>query len=127
MNGKSITDDFSNSGFTLKPSAQFSLNDFIAGRKTSFTGSIHDGGFEQGGEVLGGLDDVTVEVKSFKLIRQLPAEHKQTTFTVSDLANTFETNVISSRRNTQKIVNTTTGKVLWCVVGPDFFDACTKE
>ncbi len=123
-NGQLLARDFSQQGFTLKPAQNFSLNDYVAGRLRKFSGSIHDGSFEQGGPVLKGLENVQVEVTEYKVIRQLPGEDSAAALTFRDGANEFETNVIRPEQNFQRIRNITTAKELWCVRGPDFFEPC---
>jgi hypothetical protein len=122
--GKEVKRDFSKKGFTLKPGSNFGLNDYLAGRLKSFTGSVHEGSFEQGGKVLKGLEAVQVEVVALKHARQLPAASSEESFFYNDGASEFISNVITDQRNVQAITNKTTGARLWCVTGPDFFDPC---
>lgn len=122
--GQAVARDFSQRGFTLKPSANFSLNDYVAGRLKKFSGAVHTGSFEQNGPVVPGLGAVNVEVVEYKLIRQLPAKSADLVFRVSDGVSTFETNIIRPEGNRQIIRNATSGAQLWCVVGPDFFEPC---
>jgi hypothetical protein len=122
--GKPITRDFSHQGFTLKPSTNFSLNDYVAGRLKKFSGSIHEGSFEQGGQIVPGLRSVTVNVVEYKLIRHLPANAEKSSFRVTDGVSIFDSNIIRPEQNLQDIRNFTTGKQLWCVSGPEFFDPC---
>jgi hypothetical protein len=122
--GKAVVADFSNAGFTLNPSASFSLNDYVNGTVREFTGSIFKGSFEKGGTAVDGLDGVRVAVKELKLVRQLPSAAAQTTFSVSDAKSHYETNVIRTDDNVQRIRNTTSNTTLWCVVAPDFFEPC---
>lgn len=122
--GKPVAADFSKSGFTLQPSASFSLNDYVAGRLKKFSGSVHRGSFEMGGEVVAGLERVSVSVVKYQVIRSLPAESKDAVIRLSDSVNTFESNVIRPEKSVQRIVNTSTGTQLWCVIGPDFFNNC---
>lgn len=124
-NGTSVNYDFSHKGFTLKPNSSFSLNDYVAGRLQAFAGAIYQGSFEQDGKVLSGLENVSVEIKSYKVIRQLPgAQTSETSVRLTDGKNSFESNVIRSNQNVQLIRNVNTEKVLWCVNAPDFFDSC---
>ncbi|MGE0631648.1 MAG: hypothetical protein AB7O96_04530 [Pseudobdellovibrionaceae bacterium] len=122
--GVILRKDFSNGTFTLKPSTHFSLNDYAEGRLTKFTGHIYLGGFEQDGKVIPGLENVTVEVTSILLARQLPSSHAKQSFEIPDGDQVFVTNIITPQRNTQTITNQTTGHTLWCVIGPDFFNFC---
>jgi hypothetical protein len=122
--GKPVVADFSNAGFTFNPSASFSLNDYVSGSVHEFTGTIFKGSFEKGGTAVDGLDGVLVAVKELKLVRQLPSAATQKTFTVIDAKNHYETNVIRTDDNVQRIRNTTTNTTLWCVVAPDFFEPC---
>lgn len=124
-NGIMLQSDFSHQGYTFKPDSSFSLNDYVAGRLKSFSGSIFQGSFEQNGSLISGLENITVEIKSYKLIRQLPGtETVESTIQISDGKNSFESNLISPLQNFQLIRNINTGKVLWCVKAPDFFDSC---
>jgi len=123
-NGKPVLRSFAAQGFTLKPAENFSLNDYVAGRLRDFSGSIHQGSFEQGGEILPGLGKVSVKVIEYKLVRQLPSASADLVFRLSDGVHTFESNIIRPQQNVQLIRNATTGKELWCVKGPDFFDPC---
>lgn len=123
--GVALEFDFSQQGFTLKPDSKFSLNDYVAGRLKPFNASIYKGSFErEDGKIVEGLENVSVEIKSYKLIRQLPSESKEKSIQLSDGKNTFVSLVISPNQNLQKIINIKTGKTLWCVIAPDFFDPC---
>jgi hypothetical protein len=122
--GVEVHADFSKQGFTLEPKTSFSLNDFIAGRLIKFSGTIHQGGFEQGGPIVPGLEEVAVEVVNYQLIRHLPADSTEKVFHITDGVTSFESAIITPQSNQQLIRNVTTGAVLWCVKGPDFFDAC---
>lgn len=122
--GKPVSLDFSTRTTTFKPSTNFSLNDYVTGRLRSLSGAIHDGGFEQGGEVLVGFESVEVEVIAYKLIRQLPSPSNESVFRVSDGVSNFESNLIRPEDSIQRITNTSTQKQLWCVTGPDFFEVC---
>ncbi len=124
--GQKINRDFSGGTFSMKPAELFSLNDFVSGRLTAFEGSIYDGGFEQGGTVIRGLDRVSVTVKRLLLVRQLPAVNLEKVFEFSDAKNIYSSNIISPANNVQLIKNKTTGKILWCVLGPDFFEPCAS-
>ncbi len=124
-NGVPLKLDFSHQGFTLKPSTSFSLNDYVAGRLKTFSGSIHQGSFEQNGKIVSGLDNVSVEIRSYQTIRQLPSiKTLEKWIKVGDKENSFESNVINPNQNFQLIRNSNTGKVIWCVKAPDFFDPC---
>ncbi len=124
-NGTALKSDFSHQGFTLKPNSSFSLNDYVAGRLQTFSGSIYQGSFEQNGNLINGLESVSVEIRSYKVIRQLPgAQTSETSVQLTDGKNSFESNVIRPNQNIQLIRNVNTGKVLWCVKAPDFFDSC---
>ena len=123
-NGKPVTHDFSNQGFTLKPDTTFSLNDYVSGRLRKFSGSVFKGSFEQDGQLISSLENVTIEIIEYKVIRQLPSASSEQSFILSDGKNIFESNVIRPEQNIQFIQNTGTGKTLWCVEGPDFFNPC---
>lgn len=123
-NGVAVKLDLSRQGFTLKPSSTFSLNDYVAGRLKNFTASIHRGSFEQGGQVVSGLEAVMVEIQSYRIIRQLPGQSQEKWIQLNDGKNLFESNVIRPNQNVQLIRNASTGEILWCVKGPDFFDPC---
>jgi hypothetical protein len=124
-NGKVLKPDLSQVGFTLKPKANFSLNDFIEGSLSKFDAEIYQGSFEQEGKVVIGFENITIEVQKILLARQLPKTSNETKFEVADVAsNTFQTGIITPQNNTQIIKNISTGKTIWCVVGPDFFQNC---
>jgi hypothetical protein len=122
--GQPITMDFSDQGFTFEPAGNFSLDDYISGRLSTFKGAIHKGGFEQGGPIIPGLESVQVQVQKVIFARQLPTNSNQAWFEVSDRQNSFVINVITPARSMQLIMNSTTGKTLWCVQGPDFGPPC---
>ncbi|MBC7467591.1 MAG: hypothetical protein H7256_16490 [Bdellovibrio sp.] len=124
--GKLLTPDFSNQGFTFEPSANFSLDDFMAGKITHIEGSIHEGSFEQGGKIIPGFESIVIAVTKMNLVRQLPSEGAQTFFEVSDLKYTYQTNIITPKNSVQNLENKTLHKNLWCVVGPDFYDPCPQ-
>lgn len=123
-NGMALEIDFSRQGFTLKPSSDFSLNDYAAGRLKAFSASIYRGSFEQDGQVVAGLEKVSVDIQSYKIIRQLPGQSQESWISLNDGKNIFESNVIRPGKNIQLIRNATTGKVLWCVEAPGFFESC---
>lgn len=123
-NGMPVKFDFSRQGFTLKPSSTFSLNDYVAGRLKAFTASIYRGSFEQNGQVISELENISVEIQSYKVIRQLPGQSQAKLIRLNDGKNFFESNVIRPNQNVQLIRNASTGEILWCVKAPDFFDSC---
>lgn len=124
VSGAPVSRDFSSEGFTFKPSANFSLNDYVAGRLKNFSGSIHQGSFEQGGEMIPGLSRVNVEVIEYKLIRQLPAASTQSDLQLTDGTSTFALNIIRPEKSLQIIRNVTKDVRLWCVTEPDFIEPC---
>jgi hypothetical protein len=124
VRGQSVRENFSNATFTLKPSANFSLDEFISGELIGFKGSIYSGSFEQDGKVLSGLENVEVEVVAVLFTRQLPGESNVPFFEVDDGENTYRTNAITPRRSDQRIENRRTGEELWCVLAPEFFQFC---
>ena len=122
--GEPVSEDFSQTGFTLRPGNTFSLNDYVLENLKAFSGSVHRGSFEMGAPVLPGLEQVTVRVVSFQLVRQIPDQSELSSMQLSDGKNTFDINVITPDSDFQKIVNSQSGKTLWCVKGPDFFSPC---
>ena len=116
--------DLSNDTFTLKPSASFSLNNYINGHLTQFVGDIYEGGFEQNGKVLSGYENVTVTVKNISFARPIPNASTETSVQFAAGKTIFEVNVITPARNFQAIKNKSTGEYIWCVKGPDFFEPC---
>lgn len=118
--GKPVSNDFSQGTFTLKPSEKFSLDDYAAGKLIRFEGDIYFGGFEQDGRVYPGLTKVVVEVQQVVLKRQIPAESTQSSIQIEE----FEINLITPEKNVQMIRNKTSGQILWCVKGPDFYEFC---
>ena len=122
--GKLVQLDLSNDTFTLKPSKQFSLNNFINGQLTEFVGDIYTGGFEQDGKVLAGYENVTVKVQNISFARPIPSASDKTSVQFTSGKTIFEVNVITPSRNFQAIKNKSTGEFIWCVKGPDFFEPC---
>jgi hypothetical protein len=124
-NGTKLKFNFSNEGFTLKPTSHFSLNDYIAGKLQKFNGSIFKGNFETNGQLMRGFENITVEVKSNRFVSQLPRGPSRVQDLIfSDGKNTFKLNFIRNDSNFQSISNIEARKVLWCVKGPDFIDPC---
>ncbi len=125
VNGKPLNADFSKDGFTFKPHGMFSLNDYVVGRLKKFSGAIYHGSFEGDGTVVPGLENVEAEVIFHRMAHALPWNGDAETLRVQDTANNlFEINAITPTQNFQSIRNSSTGKTLWCVVGPDFIDSC---
>lgn len=123
--GKILQPDLSEQGFTLKPTENFSLNDLIQGQIKDFKVEVYEGSFEQNGKPVAGLENVTIEINKIILARHLPDTSKDQFLEMTDAAmNTFKTAIITPENNIQVIKNILTGKTLWCVVGPDFFDVC---
>ncbi len=117
-NGTLLSLDLSNETFTFKPKTIFSLDDFAGGKITTFVGDLYVGGFEQGGRIH--LSSVTVKVSSVEVHRQIPSDAELESYQFEE----FKLNVITPERNFQSVVNTKTGKVIWCVKGPEFFEPC---
>ena len=122
--GQAVQLDLSKDTFTLKPSKQFSLNNFINGQLTEFIGDIYNGGFEQNGKLLSGLENVTITVKNISFARPIPSASDKTAVQFVSGKTIFEVNVITPARNFQAIKNKSTGEFIWCVKGPDFFEPC---
>lgn len=123
--GKILKPDLSQNGFTLKPAANFSLNNFIEGRVKQLSAEIYQGSFEQNGKVIQGLESVTIEIAEILLARQLPQNSSQKFFEVTDsTATSYQTAIITPQNNIQVIKNISKLKTLWCVTGPDFFENC---
>lgn len=121
--GGPVLENLSENTFTFKP-RQFSLNDWVSGVKSSVTGTIYSGSFEQDGTPIASLSNVTVKVIAFKLIRLLPSDTGPATF---DIDGAFETEIIKSTNNVQRITRLGSPTAeLWCVTGPDFFEPCQK-
>lgn len=123
-NGQEVKRDFSQGTFTLRPDRAFSLNNYITSTLRTFQGAIFEGGFEQGGRILPGLENVKVVLVEHKLLRSLPAQVSEKTFRFSDGKNDFSSNFIRPEESIQRIENLTIHKNLWCVKGPDFFEPC---
>lgn len=125
INGNTLKPNLANEGFTLKPNNQFSLNDFLAGKIKRFSAEIYQGSFEQSGSILNGYEKVEIAIQKIELARQLPDESNQNFFEAIDSSgNIFKSSIITPKNNVQQILNKTTSKQLWCVVGPDFFEPC---
>ena len=124
VEGNVIVPDFSQDTFTVRPSSQFSLNNFAKGDISSFKGNIHKGNFEQDAPVQ--ISDVTIEIVDTEVLRSLPSSdsEKTSSIEISDGTNRYSIAIIKPDNNIQKIENVTSAKRLWCVVGPDFFSSC---
>ncbi|MBK7961292.1 MAG: hypothetical protein IPK04_08850 [Bdellovibrionales bacterium] len=67
---------------------------------------------------------VSVEIQSYKIIRQLPGLSQEDVIILRDGKSIFESDVIRPGNSIQRIRNLTTGEILWCVKAPDFFESC---
>jgi|GEM_PF-3176197 len=126
VEGKKINLNFAHQLWTVRPAANFSLNDFVSGRLSKFEGAIYRGSFEQNGKQEKGLEKVTFEIQKRHLIRKLPNVSNENEFTLNDDKNEYRINIIRQDDNVQRIENRTIGKTLWCVTAPDFFQPCSK-
>lgn len=122
-NGNPLVHDFSQKAFTIRPDP-FSLNDYLAGRLTSFEADVFEGSFEVARPVeVAGLKRVKVTVSEFKIRRHLPGESLDERVKLSDGVLTYEANIITPLRNHQAIF--ANGRRIWCVVGNDFVEPCS--
>lgn len=123
--GEVLKPDLSQSGFTLQPNVNFSLNDFINGGLKKFEAQLFIGSFEQDGKVVAGFEDITIEIQEILLARKLPQTTVEKFFEVKDISqNVFRSSIITPQNNNQIIKNMGSQKTLWCVLGPDFFEPC---
>jgi hypothetical protein len=111
FNGKDVLVDLSQSGF-------------INGALTEFRAEVYSGSFEKEGQPVKGLEKIFVSVKNIEYARKIPSKSIGKAIQFKTSKNTFEVNVITPLRNYQSVKNILTGKILWCVKGPDFFDPC---
>lgn len=125
LQGKVLNPDFSKGTFTLKPTKNFSLNDFLNGDIKSFQAEIFQGSFEQDGKFLDQYGVINIEVKKFEIIRQLPNSSDKKVIVLEDLVgNMYESQMITPESNVQKIINKSESTKIWCAFGPDFFRLC---
>ena len=105
--GADVTNDFSDQGYSVRPTTQFSLDDLTLGKRVAFAGSIHRGNFEEGGPVL--LSNVKITVDEVLVARNLPggepiAADEQEYFVVGDAEDAYATNFIRDARGFQQIL-----------------------
>ncbi len=123
--GKIISPNFSDGTYTLKPTKNFSLNDFLNGDLKNFQAEVFLGSFEHDGKILSRYGIITIEVNNLEIVRQLPNPSIKKTITLQDaMGNTYESHIITPEQNIQTIYNQSLSKKLWCALGPDFFDLC---
>ena len=119
--GDPVAFDFSNTGFSLKPTSELSLDDIVLQGKqqseltsptdkpASFTANIHRGNFEHGAPVVEGLADVRVTVDRILVARRLPgsddiAPDVQEYFLVGGGDDLYAINYIRASRGVQQIL-----------------------
>lgn len=105
--GAPIAQDFSDQGYSIRPTTQFSLDDLSLGKRVAFAGNIHRGNFEQGGPVL--LANVKITIEQVLIARNLPntdpiAADDQEYFIVGDGDDAYATNFIRDARGFQQIL-----------------------
>ncbi len=125
LQGKLVSPDFSKGTFTIRPTKNFSLNDFLNSDIKSFQAEIFQGSFEQDGKILDQYGIVNVEVQKFDIIRQLPNSSDKKVMIIKDIAgNMYESQMITPENNVQQIINKSESEKIWCALGPDFFELC---
>jgi hypothetical protein len=105
--GAAIDNDFSDQGYSVRPTTQFSLDDLTLGKRVTFTGNVHRGNFEENAPVL--LTNVKITVDEVLVARNLPgsepiATDEQEYFIVGDGDDAYATNFIRSARGFQQIL-----------------------
>jgi hypothetical protein len=105
--GADVTNDFSDQGYSVQPTTQFSLDDLTLGKRITFTGNIHRGNFEENGPVV--LTGVKIAVDEVLVARNLPgtepiATDEQEYFVVGDADDAYATNFIRDSRGFQQIL-----------------------
>ena len=105
--GAPIEHDFSDQGYSIRPTTQFSLDDLSLGKRVAFAGNIHRGNFEQGAPVL--LANVKITVEEVLIARNLPGGEaigadEQEYFIVGDAEDAYATNFIREARGFQQIL-----------------------
>jgi len=149
--GARLDADFSDQGYSVKPTSAFSLNDLLLRKLTSFGADVHRGNFEEDGPVI--HPGVTVTVDAILLSRSLPAadESSPAYYVVVDGTGVaYATNAIRDGRGILEIfrlgsftrqvpagcaleltqaeagdvVGAAGATRLWCLRAPDFVDPC---
>ena len=105
--GADVTNDFSDQGYSVRPTTQFSLDDLTLGKRVAFVGNVHRGNFEENGPLL--LSNVKVSVDEVLVARNLPggepiAADEQEYFIVGDAEDAYATNFIRDARGFQQIL-----------------------
>jgi len=112
--GATIDTDFSDQGYSVKPTSQFSLDDVTLRRKATFTGDVHRGNFEDNGPML--KRGVRITVDAILVARNLPgpgdptlasepiAAGDQEYFLVGEPDDAYLTNYIRDSRGFQQIL-----------------------
>ena len=105
--GTTIDTDFSDQGYSVKPTSQFSLDDVTLRRKATFIGDVHRGNFEAGGPLL--KRGVRITVDAILVARNLPgaepiAVGEQEYFLIGEPDDAYLTNYIRDARGFQQIL-----------------------
>ncbi|MBA3502387.1 MAG: hypothetical protein M4D80_08595 [Myxococcota bacterium] len=105
--GADVTNDFSDQGYSVRPTTQFSLDDLTLGKRVAFAGNVHRGNFEENGPVI--LTNVKITVDEVLVARNLPgsepiAPDEQEYFVVGDADDAYATNFIRDARGFQQIL-----------------------
>jgi hypothetical protein len=105
--GKPITGDFSDQGYTIQPTTEFSLDDLVLRRRREFRADVFRGNFEAGGTRIHG--DVHVVVDEVLVARNLPgsepiADGDQEYLLVGEPGDAYLTNYIRRTRGFQQIL-----------------------
>jgi hypothetical protein len=105
--GAVIETAFSDTGYSVKPSEEFSLDDLELRTLTTFKGDVYLGNFERDGTVV--LQNVQITVDELLVARDLPGSEpigrgEQEYFVVGEPDDAYLTNVIRSDRGFQQIL-----------------------
>jgi hypothetical protein len=105
--GALIETDFSDQGYSIKPTSQFSLDDLTLRKRVQFTGDVHRGNYEEGSPRI--LANVRVTVEDVLVARNLPgtepiAAGDQEYLLIGEPDDAYLTNYIREARGFQQIL-----------------------
>ena len=109
--GVLVETDFSDAGYSIKPTTQLSLDDITLGKRVRFTADVHRGNFEEGGPIL--LSGAKITVDDVLVARNLPgvepvADDEQEYFLIGEPDDAYLTNYIRAARGFQQILRVAT-------------------
>lgn len=106
--GRAITDDFSDQGYSISPTTRFSLDDVALGKRRTFTADIHRGNYEADGPRLYAAAEVTVD--AVVIARPLPGPTipVPTYLVLGDPGEAYLINLIGPARGFQQVLRLAT-------------------